>query len=118
MPAGGEGGGAGIPLLAGAGRDAPGPFFPPLPAVIRLRVKPRGEVFVDGVSRGNAPPLQEIDVVAGRRVVQLRNPGYPPLEITLDLKPGERTTIAHTFTRPAPQPRPEFWRDLKKKFGS
>ncbi len=118
MLAYGVGGVAGILLLGVAGREAHQRLFPPLPAVIRLSVKPRGEVFVDGVSRGNAPPLQEIDVVAGRRVVQLRNPGYPPLEITLDLKPGERTTIAHTFTRPAPQPRPEFWRDLKKKFGS
>ena len=41
-----------------------------------------------------------------------------PLEITLDLKPGERTTLAHTFTRPPAQPKPDLWRDLKKKFGS
>ncbi len=82
-------------------------------------MKPRGEIFVDGVSRGHSPPLQEIDVVAGKHLMQIRNPGYPPLEIALDLRPGERTTIAHTFTRPqAPAPKPDFWRDLKKKFGS
>jgi hypothetical protein len=113
------GGVAGILLLGVAGREAAKRLFPPLPAVIRLSVKPRGEIFIDGVSRGSAPPLQEIQVTAGRRVVQLRNPGYPPLEITLDLKPGERTTIAHTFSRPAPVvPKPDFWRDFKKKFGS
>ena len=111
------GGVAGILLLGVAGREAQKRLFPPLPAVIKLSVKPRGEIFVDGVSKGHAPPLQEIEVTAGKRVVQLRNPGYPPLEIMLDLKPGERTTIAHTFTRPV-QPKPDIWRDLKKKFGS
>ena len=117
MLAYGVGGVAGILMLGVAGREAQKRLFPPLPAVIKLSVKPRGEIFVDGVSKGHAPPLQEIEVPAGKRVVQLRNPGYPPLEVTLDLKPGERTTIAHTFTRPV-QPKPDFWRDLKKKFGS
>ena len=117
MLAYGVGGVAGILLLGVAGREAYKRLFPALPAVIKLAVKPRGEIFVDGVSKGYAPPLQEIQVTAGKRLVQLRNPGFPPLEITLDLKPGERTTIAHTFTRPA-QPKPDFWRDLKKKFGS
>ncbi len=118
MLAYGAGGVAAILLLGLAGREAGKRLFTPLPAVIKLSVKPRGEVFVDGVSRGHAPPLHEIDVEAGKHVVQLRNPGYSPLEITLDLKPGERTTLAHTFTRPPPPPKPDFWRDLKKKFGS
>ena len=112
----GVGGVTGILLLGVAGREAYKRLFPPLPAVIKLVVKPRGEIFVDGVSKGQAPPLQEIEVTAGKRVVQLRNPGYPPLEITLDLRPGERTTIAHTFTRPQAPVKPDFWRDLKKKF--
>ena len=118
MLAYGVGGVAGILLLGLAGREAAKRLFPPLPSVIKLTVKPRGEVFVDGVSRGHSPPLQEIEVTAGKRIVQLRNPGYPPLEITLDLKPGERTTIAHTFTRPQVPSKPDLWRDLKKKFGS
>jgi hypothetical protein len=118
MLAYGVGGVAAILLLGVSGREAAKRLFPPLPAVIKLAIKPRGEIFIDGVSKGHAPPLQEIDVTAGKRVIQLRNPGYPSLEITLDLKPGERTTIAHTFTRPPSQPKPDFWRDLKKKFGS
>ena len=112
----GVGGVAGILLLGVAGREAYKRLFPALPAVIKLVIKPRGEIFVDGVSKGQAPPLQEIEVTAGKRVVQLRNPGYPPLEINLDLRPGERTTIAHTFTRPQAPAKPDFWRDLKKKF--
>jgi len=91
------GGVAGILLLGAAAREAYKRFFPPLPAVIRLTVKPRGEIFVDGVSRGYSPPLQEIEVAAGKRLVQVRNAGYPPLEITLDLKPGDEI-ITSPFT--------------------
>jgi hypothetical protein len=110
-------GGVAVILLAGvAGREAGKRLFAPLPAVIRLNVKPRGEIFLDGVSKGYAPPLRDLQVTAGRHVVQVRNPGFPSLEVKLDLKPDERATIAHTFTRPAP-PKPDFWRDLKKKFG-
>lgn len=116
MLAYGVGGVAAILVLGVVGREAYTRLFPPLPAVIKLTVKPRGEIYVDGASRGSTPPLHEIQVNAGRRVVQIRNPGFPPLEITLDLKPGERTTIAHTFSRPAP-PKQDLWRDFKKKFG-
>lgn len=122
----GVGGVAAILLLGVAGREARRLLFPPLPAVLKLLIKPRGEIFIDGVSRGRTPPLLEIDVPAGRHVIQLRNPGFPSLETTLDLKPGERTTLAHTFRRPDPPKaakppptpaEPDFWRDLKKLFG-
>ncbi len=112
----GVGGVAGILLLGVAGREARSRLFPPLPAVVRLSVRPRGEIFVDGVSRGFSPPLREIEVVAGHRVVQVRSAGFPSLEVALDLKPGEHTTIAHVFSRPAP-PKQDLWRDFKKKFG-
>ncbi|MGZ5062558.1 MAG: hypothetical protein ACXWAU_11835 [Usitatibacter sp.] len=112
----GAGGVAAILLLGVAGREARNRLFPALPAVVRLNVRPRGEIFVDGVSRGFAPPLQEIEVAAGHRVVHVRSAGFPPLEVVLDLKPGERTTIAHVFARPA-APKQDLWREFKKKFG-
>jgi hypothetical protein len=112
----GVGGVAGILLLGVAAREAAKRLFPPLPAVVRLNIRPRGEVFVDGTSRGLAPPLREIEVQAGHRVVQVRNAGFPPLEVVLDLKPGEHTTIAHVFAKPTP-PKQDLWRDFKKKFG-
>jgi hypothetical protein len=92
--------------------------------VITFAVKPRGEVIVDGVSRGFTPPLKNLEIEAGKHVVTLRNPGSPPLEIALNLKAGEETTITHTFAtrrveprKQAPAPQPDFWRDLKKSFG-
>ena len=116
------GGVAAILLLGVFAREANRIFFPPSPAIITLAVKPRGEVFVDGVSKGLSPPLKNLEVEAGKHVVTIRNPGSPPLEISLNLKAGEETTITHTFpARRAeprkPQPQPDFWRDLRKKFG-
>jgi hypothetical protein len=110
-----------IVLLGIFAREANRVFFPPSPAVITFAVKPRGEVFVDGVSKGLTPPLKNLELEAGKHVVTIRNPGSPPLEIALNLKSGEETTITHTFATRRVEPRKQqpsdFWRDLKKKFG-
>jgi hypothetical protein len=109
-----------ILLLGGVAREARQWFFPVRPAVINFAVKPRGEVFVDGAAKGRTPPLDRIEVEAGRHVVTIRNPGYPPLQLTLNLEAGQQTTITHTFVaRRAPEQKeqPGFWRDLKRRFG-
>jgi hypothetical protein len=118
MLAYGAGGVAAILLAGVAGREMLHRLFPPLPAVVRFQVKPRGEIFVDGVSKGRVPPLQEIEIPAGHHVIQLRNPGAPVFEQALDLAPGEKHVIIHTFPRPAeaPKPKPDLWRDFKKRF--
>jgi hypothetical protein len=74
--------------------------------------------------KGRTPPLLEIEVPAGQHMVQIRNPGFPMLETSLDLRPGEKTTLAHTFRRAEPPPKPktapekaDFWRDLRRSFG-
>lgn len=89
-------------------------LFPPAPAVVKLQIKPRGEVFVDGLSRGKTPPVTEIQVPHGKHQLVVRSPGHPPLEVQLDLQPGEQVTLTHTF---APGAKPSFWRELKRKFG-
>lgn len=105
-------------LLAGVlGRDIYQPLFQSRPAIVTLQVKPRGEVVVDGILRGKTPPLAEIEVAPGKRRLQIRNPGSPTLDLQLDLKPGQRLTVTHTFVR-TPEPKPDLWRDLKKRFGS
>jgi len=95
-------------------REAYQRFFPPAPATVRLQIKPRGEVFIDGLARGRTPPLTEIQVAPGKHVLLVRSAGHAPLEVPLDLQPGEQVTITHTF---APGAKPGFWRELKKKFG-
>ena len=113
-------GGAIIILLIGVlGRDIYQPMFKSRPAIVKLEVKPRGEVFVDGVSMGRTPPLAQIEVAPGTRHIQVRERGYRPYDATLDFKPGQRHTLAHTLARipdPPKKQEPDFWRDLKKKF--
>ena len=109
---------AAILLLGVAARQARVRLFPPAPAVVTFQVKPRGEVIVDGVVRGRIPAVKEIELPEGRHVIQIRLANAAPYEVTLDLKAGERRNIAHTFVvKPPPEPpKPDFWRDLRKKF--
>jgi hypothetical protein len=98
-------------------------LFPPPPAVITLNIKPRGDVYVDGLYKGSVPPLRDLEVQAGSHAFEIRNPRFTPYGITLELKPGERAEIAHTFipprapAKPQPQQPPGFWENLKRKFG-
>lgn len=109
---------AAILFLGFSARFAHHVFLSMRPAVLTLAVKPRGEVFVDGVPRGRTPPLTQLEVPAGRHVISVRHPGFAPFERTLDLKPGERREVAHTFAvaRP-PEPKGGFWQDLRRRFG-
>ena len=117
----GIGGVVAILLLGVGAREARIRLTPPPPAVLVFQVKPRGEVIVDGMVRGRVPALAELEVPQGRHVVRIQNAPSPPFEAILDLKAGERRVITHTFVVPRPKPAPEppkpdFWRDLKKKF--
>ncbi|MGZ5031817.1 MAG: hypothetical protein ACXWAC_01350 [Usitatibacter sp.] len=109
-----------ILLLGVLGRDIYQPLFQSRPAFVKLDVKPRGQVIVDGLIRGRVPPLTEVEVAPGKHRVQIRNPGSPTLDVTLDLKPGQHMTLTHTFVRTpeAPKPKTDLWRDLKKRFGN
>ena len=117
----GLGGVAGILLLGWAGREARVRLTPPPPAVLSFQVKPRGELIVDGMVRGRLPALTQLELAPGKHVLRIQNAPAPAYEVMLDLKPGERRTITHTFVMPRPKPpppeppKPDFWRDLKKK---
>jgi len=111
-------GGSILILLAGViGRDVYQPLFRTRPAVVVLDIKPRGEVFVDGNVMGRIPPLTHVELSPGRHRLSVRNAGSAPYEVTLDLEPGQRITLAHTFTPSRPQ-KPDLWRDLRRRFGS
>lgn len=113
----GVGGVVAILLLGVVARYVGHLLFEPEPAVVTLAVKPRGEVSVDGMHQGRTPPLTRLELKPGRHVVIVRHAGYPPLELAVDLKPGERMTISHSFTAPRGEPKRDFWRDLKRRFG-
>lgn len=110
-----------ILLIGVIGRDIYQPLFQSRPAILTLEVKPRAEVFLDGISQGRTPPLVEVQVAPGPHKLTLKSPGYRTIDTALDLKPGQRLTITQSLQKiPDPPkkapPPPDFWRDLKKKF--
>ncbi len=111
------GGFVAIVALGGVARFVVPWLFPPPPALVTLAIKPRGEVLLDGVPRGHTPPLTELEVKPGRHVLVVRHPGFTPLQLTLDLKPGERMTVTHAFNAPRTEPKRDFWHELRRKFG-
>ena len=123
MVALGVAGVAAILVTGVATREVVKRLFPPPPAVVALNIKPRGEVYVDGVYRGSVPPLASLEVPAGTHAFEVRNARFAPYTVTLELKPGERSEVAHTFYRPppakAPGPvqQPGFWESFKRKLG-
>lgn len=108
----------GILVLGVAGREAIRTFFPPRPATVFLEVKPRGFVTVDGISHGRTPPLASLDLPPGRHRIRVTAERQPPLEVSMDLAPGEQVTLTHTFGKDsAPASSGTFWRDLKRRLG-
>ena len=105
-----------ILALGAAGRYAHQVYFAPEPALVSFAIKPRGEIYVDGVARGRTPPLMRLELPAGRHVVSVRHPGFAPLELTVNLKAGEQMTVRHTFAAPRQEPKGSFWRELRRKF--
>jgi hypothetical protein len=106
--------------LGWGAREAAKRLFPPPPAIVKLNVKPRGEVYVDGNFSGRIPPLRELSLPAGVHAIEIRNPGFTPYQATLEVRSGEQASITHTFNRPPPareRPQPGFWESLRKRFG-
>jgi len=107
-----------ILALGVAGRQVNERLFPPRPSVVEFDVKPRGDIFVDGVHYGRSPPVTEIEIPAGRHTIQVRSGTKPPLNVSVRLDPGERMTVAHAFTgEHRPEKPRNFWRDLRRNLG-
>ena len=70
------------------------------PAIIKFNIKPSGELYVDGVLKGNTPPLQILEIKPGPHSIEIRNSTFPPLRLEINLASKEETTITHTFERP------------------
>jgi hypothetical protein len=87
------------------------------PARVALAITPWAEVTVDGVAQGRTPPLKTLELAPGRRTIALRHGSAPPLTLELDLKPGEETTIRHSFTAPAPRQQPQTLRGFLRSLG-
>lgn len=67
------------------------------PAVVSLVVLPWGEVYLDGRMQGVSPPLLELQVVAGKHEIKIRNTTFPAYTQVIKVKSGEKIKIKHTF---------------------
>lgn len=76
------------------------------PGIVVLDVKPAGEVFVDGESRGTAPPLVRLSLPPGPHTIEVRSGRFPPLRTEIQLQPGETLELKHVFAAPVPQRKP------------
>ncbi len=122
---------AGILGLGFAGRAVVQALLYVPPAIIKFNIKPGGEIYVDGILKGNTPPLQSLELKPGPHTVEIRNTTFPPLRMDIHLASKEETTITHTFERPRvparvprkPQAEPQeksigdHWRDLRRQMG-
>jgi class 3 adenylate cyclase len=88
-------------------RPAPEPKTPAASGTgtILLTVRPWGEVYVDGLHRGDTPPLHELRVSAGKRRLEIRHPDFEPYVTTLDVTAGARIDVRHVFV-PKEHPNP------------
>lgn len=66
-------------------------------AVIAFAVTPWGEVFVNGNKLGVTPPVNVVEVIAGKADIEIRNPGFPSYTETVELAPGQRIRVKHKF---------------------
>jgi hypothetical protein len=66
-------------------------------ATVQFAVSPWGEIYVDGVKKGIAPPLTKLTLDSGKHTIELRNPSAPAYQTEVDLKAGDKVKIKHKF---------------------
>jgi hypothetical protein len=67
------------------------------PAVVSLAILPWGDVYLDGKKQGASPPLMELQVVAGRHTLEIRNTTFPVYKQVIRVKSGANIKIRHSF---------------------
>ena len=86
------------PILT-AQTAAPAPIADPAPATgtLSFAVRPWGEVFVDGESRGASPPLKRLTLKEGTYRIEVNNPGFPAFASEVQVTRNKSVTITHQF---------------------
>ena len=95
--AGAEGGAEAGAAAAAPVAAAPAPEPPPAPVSVGLDIRPWGEIWIDGQSRGVSPPLKQISLPPGKYAVAVRNPAGPEYRVSLDVQAGRRAAVSHSF---------------------
>ena len=64
---------------------------------VMLAVSPWGQVDVDGVPSGTAPPMTSLTLSAGRHTITIRNEDFPPLVRHVEVDPERPVQLKHRF---------------------
>ena len=64
---------------------------------VRIAVSPWGQVEVDGVPSGAAPPLTELNLAQGRHQIVVRNGEFAPFVASIDVVAGQAVSLRHKF---------------------
>jgi serine/threonine-protein kinase len=65
--------------------------------VVHIAVAPWGEVYVDGASRGMAPPLRQLTLPPGLHTIEVRNGDRPPHVAQVEVAADRPQRVAHRF---------------------
>ncbi len=69
----------------------------PATGTVRIAVSPWGQVEVDGVPSGAAPPLTELTLAEGRHQIVVRNGEFTPFVAMIDVVAGQPISLRHKF---------------------
>ena len=66
-------------------------------ATVSLAISPWGEVYIDGKHIGVSPPVNEVQVAPGQRLIEIRNGNFPPYTQRVDLKARQKIKVRYKF---------------------
>ncbi len=66
-------------------------------AYIKFRVRPWGEIYLDGKKQGVSPPLNQLQVKKGNHTIVIKNKALKPYRRNITLHPQEQLLIEHRF---------------------
>lgn len=84
------------PPAAASAASAAAPAGRPPSVTYQLRIKPWGEIWVDGVKRGISPPLKTL-TLSGVHRVRIENPDFPSQEMTVGTAQDTSNRIDYDF---------------------
>ncbi|MEO8345028.1 MAG: hypothetical protein ABI607_04970 [Betaproteobacteria bacterium] len=69
----------------------------PAPAVLRLAVRPWGEVYLNGKKWVTTPPVKEVQLAPGQHRIEVRNGNMPSFVQEYAFQPGDQLLLRHIF---------------------
>lgn len=66
---------------------------------VQLRIKPWGNILVDGVSMGVSPPLKKLDLPEGKHQIRLVHPNFRDRVVEVEISNRKAARIEHDFSR-------------------